>query len=525
MTDEITPPATPVRRLSRVMIPPEEQARLLAEQAEDAGTDPLQTRMGWSFAQNYHERFCFDHGLEQWMVWNGSIWTVDTSGLPLYEMMQFGDRLIRVHPTARRQLSSVGFCRGALEAAAHDRRMARAHDEFDNAPSIIATPKGYIDLETGEVRQPDRSLNITRSTAISPEPGPCPMWMNFLAAVHKGQEEIIDWLQKLCGEALLGRQTDHHFVFFYGDGGNGKSQFLETLSGIMGDYAAQAQAGTFTQPEGRSFGGQHEHVLAMLEGARLVLVSEPGDGEQWNMGRVKQWTGGGMITADLKYKAAQTFRPAGLLVLESNKALKVEVVNNAVARRLRYVVWPHKFAGTGYEHLKIDDLALKMLAEEGPQIFSWMIEGAQRVLREGLRTTPEIERTSASYLKEQDVDQRFIEDCLEVDEHVQPGVDLQDAVTVYNEWARNTEAPARKNIGTRMVSKGLEVSKSHPRRYIRKHSLSANGMAYMSAALMRRIRSKELTKTDAERWRKTLLEWDLKGDDGAYVNDLLGVAS
>lgn len=497
----------------------------VAQAAGRANVDPLQEQVGRHFAREHDDRFCFDHGLSQWMVWNGTIWEKDEDRQSLDTMLQFTNRLRLLDPGPRKALATVGFNHACLEVASVDRAMARRHAAFNNAPYILATPDGYVDLRTGVVTPPDRSKLVTFRTSVGPQPGDCPQWLKFLNEAHRGQEEIVDWLQKLCGEALLGLQTSHHFVFFYGTGGNGKTQFLEAVKHIMGGYSSQAQEKTFTQPEGKAFGGQHAQVLARLEGARLVVVSEPGEGEQWDMGRVKHWSGGGEITADMKFKDAQTFTPTGLLVLESNKKLKVDKVNNAVARRLRLVNWPHKFAGEGYDHLKIEDIWKRMVEAEGPQILAWMIKGAQRVLAEGLGSTPIITQASTAYLREQDIMGRFVEDCFEEDEHVQPGINLRDAVTVYNEWALRNEAPARKNLGSSLIECGLVVTKSNTDRYVRQRSLTEEGRALMSSVLSRRIKDKELTKAEARRWEPMLREWKLHGDEGEFLAGLLGEES
>jgi phage/plasmid-associated DNA primase len=211
--------------------------------------------------------------------------------------------------------------------------------------------------------------------------------------------------------------------------------------------------------------------------------------------------------------------------MESNKQLKIETVNNAVARRLRMLVWPHKFDGPGAtEGEAIEELGRKLLQKEGPQIFAWMIRGAMRVLEEGLGSTPVITRASNAYMKEQDHDQRFIDDCLVANERVAPGVDLQDASAIYNQWAHLNEAPSRKNIGGKLKDKGLVITKNHSRRYIRGMELSEEGMTLMSQVLSYRFNEKTLSKTDARRWAEVLRGWQLSGADQERMADLIGGA-
>jgi len=73
-------------------------------------------------------------------------------------------------------------------------------------------------------------------------------------------------------------------VFVYGLGGNGKSVFLNTVTGILADYAAVAAMDTFTA----SHTDRHPTGLAMLRGARLVTASETEEGRAWAESRIKQ---------------------------------------------------------------------------------------------------------------------------------------------------------------------------------------------------------------------------------------------
>jgi putative DNA primase/helicase len=507
-----------------IELSPEDRAIIRADFTRGA-VEPLHTTIGRQWARENDEEFCYDHGWQVWMRWNGVVWEEDKTGVALDRMINFtSERRVSMPPRQGAPLGSVGFNRSCLEVAGVSRLMARDRSHFDADPYLMGVPNGYVDLRTGEVHPPDRTKMISMMAMVTPEKGDCPGWLAFLGQAHKGQEEVIGWLQKLCGEALLGMQTSHHFAFFFGLGGNGKSQFLIALTEIMGAYAAQAQEGTFTRPDGKGYRG-HAQVLAVLEGKRLVVVSEPDEGEVWDMGRIKQWAGGNSMTADLKFKAARTFAPVGLIVMESNKQLKIETVNNAVARRLRMLVWPHKFDGPGAtEGGAVEELGKKLLQKEGPQIFAWMIRGAMRVLEEGLGSTPVITQASNAYMKEQDHDQRFIDDCLVINEHVRPGIDLQDASAVYNQWALLNEAPQRKNIGGRLKDKGLTVSKTDTRRYVRGMELSEEGMTLMSQVLSNRFNDHKLTKGDAGRWADVLRGWRLSGEDQERMSALIGGA-
>ena len=79
---------------------------------------------------------------------------------------------------------------------------------------------------------------------------------------------------------------DHALFFAHGTGANGKSVFVSTIAGILGDYHRTAPVETFTA----SSGERHPTDLAMLQGARLVTAVETEEGRRWAESKVKALT-------------------------------------------------------------------------------------------------------------------------------------------------------------------------------------------------------------------------------------------
>ena len=75
-----------------------------------------------------------------------------------------------------------------------------------------------------------------------------------------GDQELIDYLQRLSGYALTGSTAEHVLAFFYGTGRNGKSTFLETIAGILGDYAVSTPMEAFIETKA----DRHPTDLAMM---------------------------------------------------------------------------------------------------------------------------------------------------------------------------------------------------------------------------------------------------------------------
>ena len=154
---------------------------------------------------------------------------------------------------------------------------------------------------------------MTKITAVAPG-GDCPLWHAFLDRITNSDGSCS--LSAACRRLLPDRhhQGEHALFFGYGTGGNGKGVFLNTLTGIMGGYAAVAPMETFTaSPTDR-----HPTDLAMLRGARLVTAQETEEGRRWAESRIKALTGGDPITARFMRQDFFTFTPQFKLFIAGN---------------------------------------------------------------------------------------------------------------------------------------------------------------------------------------------------------------
>ena len=110
--------------------------------------------------------------------------------------------------------------------------------ELDSQTDDLCTPAGIVNLQTGELRAPNRRLDInTRQTAVAPSKAPTPLWDQFLKDVIQDEDRIA-YLQELFGASLFGDSRFHVLPVFVGVGANGKSTLLDVISGILGDYSA-----------------------------------------------------------------------------------------------------------------------------------------------------------------------------------------------------------------------------------------------------------------------------------------------
>src|ERR1022692_1281267 len=123
----------------------------------------------------------------------------------------------------------------AIERLARaDRRHAALVEQWDADPWLLDTPGGTVDLHTGELHGNNREQYLTKMTAAAPG-GDCSLWRCFLDRVTAGNSELQAFLQRVIGYCLTGSIREHALFFLYGTGANGKSVFLYTIAGLLGD--------------------------------------------------------------------------------------------------------------------------------------------------------------------------------------------------------------------------------------------------------------------------------------------------
>jgi putative DNA primase/helicase len=339
----------------------------------------------------------------RWHRWNGRFWEYDDTRLVL-ELVRQVCRVVSSEcpdEKLRRRIASAYTVAAVERLIRSDRQHAAMIDQWDSDPWMLNTLGGTIDLSTGELRPSQREDYCTKVTAAAPGDA-CPVWMAFLSRVTDGNVELQCYLQRICGYLLTGSTRDQVWFFLYGTGANGKSVFINTIAGVMGDYARTAPIETFTE----TMFDQHPTDLAGLQGARLVSVMETEEGRAWAENKIKRLTGGDSISARFMRQDFFEYVPQFKLVVVGNHKPGLRSVDEATRRRLHLV----PFTVTIPKAERDPELFEKLKAE-WPGILHWMIEGCVAWQREGLNPPPVVSAATEDYLATEDLVARWIEEC------------------------------------------------------------------------------------------------------------------
>jgi putative DNA primase/helicase len=350
------------------------------------------------FAERYVEffRYVDDWGQWRFYVTSEGMWRRDNTQLVKSEVRRLLVELSAdVKPREMMRLQSVTMMTGTERMLRTEQTLAAEVDQWD-ADAVALDCKGLVfplDEDIGE-RYAVPGDFFTKSTAVRPDwQADCPLWMGFLDLVTGGDADLMDFLQRMAGYCLTGSTKEQCLFFVYGPGGNGKSTFVNTLAGVMGDYAKTAAIETFTQ----TASDRHPTDLADLQGARLVVAMEAAQGKHWDETRIKLLTGGDRIKARFMRQDFFEFQPVFKLIISGNSKPELTHVDDAMRRRVVIVPFIVKID----EAVRIRGYEAR-LQQEWPAILAWMIEGARIWHRIGLQPPDVVKRSTDEYLENED---------------------------------------------------------------------------------------------------------------------------
>jgi D5 N terminal like len=209
----------------------------------------------------------------KWLFWTGARWEPDERLIHMTRCRDYlrrrSDDLVRnatkIWPDlspdkARAQAEGIAKGLRSEPMRANVCSMARSNAElvatvaqWDAGLSLLGTPGGTIDLRTGDLREARPSEFITKLTSVAPAPpgSPAPIWQAFLERIFRHDLELVPFIQRATGYSLLGEIRDYVVLFCWGQGGNGKGVLLNTVSHVLGEYAAVGGAGSAARDQFR----------------------------------------------------------------------------------------------------------------------------------------------------------------------------------------------------------------------------------------------------------------------------------
>ncbi len=421
---------------------------------------------GERFAEQHGGKAKYIHAWKKWIIWNGKYWELDPSGeverlakqtaSSIYiEASRFSDpKEARAYSDWAHGSQSRFRLSSMLAMAMSEQPIPCDYQTLDSDGWQLNCENGTVNLKTGKLDKHRPADFITMSTGVEyPSVGQvnAPLWLSFLEDIFEGNQDLIGFVQRLCGVALVGHIYEHILPIAIGTGCNGKSVLCETIRAVLGDYAMAAAQGILIAKRNQ----QHSTEVADLFRKRLVIVSETDDGAKLNEGLVKTLTGGEAIRARRMREDNWQFDPSHTILLVTNHRPVVKGTDHGIWRRLRIIPFNATIAAE-----KQDKQLTEKLRAEHPAILRWMVEGCLAWHRDGLQEPAEVMLATKEYKSDQDTLGVFVDDCCMVGAAYQiKCAALYDAYKIWATSEGETVGSNRK-FKTRMVEKGFETRKN-----------------------------------------------------------------
>ena len=294
----------------------------------------------------------------------------------------------------------------------------------DDGGYIANVKNGLLNIITKELQPhtPDY-VSLIQFPVIYDPHATAPVWQECVKSWMSGaeQEEKTTLLKQFCGYCLSSSMLYDRALFIVGDGGNGKSTFVDTIAMIIGREATshidlESLYGVF---------GMHG-----LIGKRLNIIEEV-HGNYYQSNKLKKLISGEQVTIDIKYKPQFTFRPQAKFIFSVNMFPRVDDTSTATERRICAVTFLNNYRKNPNYKLRS---SVGLLAGELSGILNWMIEGAIDLAEKGnFIATKEQTRMLEEYRQENSSVEGFLVQCVIYDP--ENSITTTDLYNEYKKWS------------------------------------------------------------------------------------------
>jgi len=249
-------------------------------------------------------------------------------------------------------------------------------DKLDDNAFLVGFDNGVYDLRTGLFRNgcPDDYISFTTGYDYEPnynQNSPDIVAIEkFIRSIHPA-DDLRKYVMCFIASLLEGGNTDQKMFFWTGSGSNGKGTLIDLIDHTFGNYYGTLPVTLLTVKRKGSSSATPE--LADKKGKRVLIMQEPDQDDELNIGFLKELTGQDKIMARALYGQPCYYVPQFTPILASNKLPKI-TFDGGIERRARVVEHTQKFVDeptTPNEHPKDPELRGKLKTWHKP--FMWLL--------------------------------------------------------------------------------------------------------------------------------------------------------
>jgi P4 family phage/plasmid primase-like protien len=344
---------------------------------------------------------------KSWYRFDANVWQKESSDVRIVELARLivadlpAEAASLVDPERHdealkeiKQLQRVNVARCAVAGLAGEHGIVSESEELDTHPELLCVANGMVDLRTGALLPADPHAKLTMATRCDYKPeAKAPVFVETVRDALRGNQEHVDFLQRLLGYALMADPKERVLVVPLGGGKNAKSTIFNAIQKVMADHVATMGSETIAAVH-NSFSADSaapREDLLRLRGTRMIFASEIRRGTVFVDNTVKTLAGGGdIITARGLREKFIEFKPTCVVIAPTNVLPIVREDDPAVWDRLVLVPFLARFElKDGGIAPDVDRPAKLQAEQEG--ILAWLVQGALAYQAQGLAIPASIE--------------------------------------------------------------------------------------------------------------------------------------
>lgn len=210
-----------------------------------------------------------------------------------------------------------------LLRGSHRSKDADFLDTLDQKRDLLSVKNGVVELRTKTLRPRRREDFMSFCTPYPYDPSlDTSRSHKFLMDLCLNDKPKKEYLHKSTGYWLTGEMSEEIFMLLVGVESTGKDTLQDRMKDALGkNYVVRVDIDTFLEKLGSSLPAMSQ--IAQMEGARLVLTTEPGPEKKFKSELIKSITGQTGVVGKMYHKDPRPFMPQCKVVFACNDKPKL----------------------------------------------------------------------------------------------------------------------------------------------------------------------------------------------------------